>query len=78
MADSGAEKCHPTYLCASQSINKKEKSQEEERKENANQVPNQAKIPNHREQRTEERNIQCKHLLLKNHKLQGKTIAKAA
>ena len=65
--DSGAEKGHPIHLCASQSINKKEKSQEEERKENANQVPNQKqKLPNHREQRTEERNIQRKHLLLKN------------
>ena len=33
------------YLCASQSTKKKEKSQEEERKENANQVPNQTKNP---------------------------------
>ena len=43
--ESGAKKCNPIYLCASQPTKKKEKSQEEDRKENANQVPNQTKNP---------------------------------
>lgn len=39
--DSGAKKCYPIYLCASQSIKKKEKSQEEERKCKPSTKPNQ-------------------------------------
>ena len=67
--DSGAEKCHPIYLCASQPTKKKEKVRKKKGKKMQTKYQTRQKPPKHKEQRKEERNIQCKHLLLKKHSL---------
>ena len=57
------------YISVCITVDKKERKMSGRRKKMQTKYQTKQKNTNHREQRKEERNIQCKHLLLKKHNL---------